>query len=218
MKICSTIEDLLGSQNTFSLSSVNNDNREVEFNDLLILRISDFTYRKIQIVIKTAFKALNHAVESYWLFLGNKCVEDIIIPYQHVSHAFVEVDAMKILDLKNIIRESKMNILGWGHSHADFGVFFSETDWRNQERIFNETANYAIVKRKKNKLINKSIIKYSYGSTFNIHGEKFVQFTWQEPNKKIQHLLAKIEIIHNKNNENFNYFSYEKEIQKYFSK
>jgi len=217
MKIGSTIEELYNYQkeNLSGTSKINY--REIKFEDLLKLKISEFAYKKVKKVVKSVFEALNHAVESYWLFLGDNIIQDIIIPYQHVSHAFVEVDGINILNLKKQIEESNLEILGWGHSHADFGVFFSGTDWRNQELIFNETSNYAIIKRKKDDSVSKVIIKYSYGSTFNIHEENFVQLTWQEPEGQIQHFRVNLEIIPSKGNINFDFKSYGKEIQKYFS-
>ncbi|MHA1648072.1 MAG: hypothetical protein ACTSVL_10910 [Promethearchaeota archaeon] len=216
MKIGSSIEDLYNPQHNIlkNLSEF----KEVEFENLLTLKISEFAFKKVKIVVKSAFKAQNHAVESYWLFLGDNFIKDIIIPYQHVSHAFVEVDGINILNLKNEIKESNLDILGWGHSHADFGVFFSDTDWRNQERVFNETSNYVIIKRKNNKADSEIIIKYSYGSTFNIHEDVFVQLTWQVPGRVIQHSHVNLKVIPSKGNLNFDFESYGKEIHKYFSK
>ena len=216
MKISSSIEDLYNPQHNILKNLT--EFREVEFENLLTLKISEFAFKKVKIIIKSAFEALNHAVESYWLFLGDKFIQDIIIPYQHVSYAFVEVDGINILNLKKIIVESNLEILGWGHSHADFGVFFSGTDWRNQKRVFNETSNYVNIKRKKKNIVSKVIIKYSYGSTFNIHEDIFVQLTWQESGGPIQHSHAKLEIIPSKGNLKFDFKSYGKEIHKYFSK
>ena len=216
MKIGSSIEDLYNPQNN-KLKNLS-EFREVDFENLFTLKISEFAYEKVKMVVKSAFEALNHAVESYWLFLGDNIIRDIIIPYQHVSHAFVEVDGINILNLKKQIKESNLEILGWGHSHADFGVFFSGTDWQNQELIFNETSNYAIIKRKNNDAVSKVVIKYSYGSTFNIHEDNFVQLTWQEPGSRIQHSRANLEIIPGKNSLNFDFNSFGQEIQKYFSK
>ncbi len=177
MKIGSTIEELYSSQKVNPSGISKNNYREIKFQDLLKLKISEFAFKKVKTVVKSAFEALNHAVESYWLFLGDSIIRDIIIPHQHVSHAFVEVDGTNILNLKKEIRESNLEILGWGHSHADFEVFFSGTDWQNQKRVFNETSNYAIIERKNTIEVSKVIIKYSYGSTFNIHEDNFVQLT-----------------------------------------
>ncbi len=218
MKIGSSIEELCNAHNNILKTELNFRYREIDFENLLTLKISEFAYKKVKTVVKSAFEALNHAVESYWLFFGDNIIQDIIIPYQHVSHAFVEVDGINILNLKKIIKESNLEILGWGHSHADFGVFFSTTDWRNQERVFNETSNYVIIRRKKENTVSKVIIKYSYGSTFNIHEDNFVQLTWQEPRGSIQHSRVNLEIIPSKNYLNFNFNSYGQEIQKYFSK
>jgi proteasome lid subunit RPN8/RPN11 len=219
MKIGSSIEDLYNPK--YDILKTLSELREVEFENLLTLKISEFAHKKVKTVVKSAFEALNHAVESYWLFLGDTVIQDIIIPYQHVSHAFVEVDGINILNLKKIIIESNLEILGWGHSHADFGVFFSGTDWRNQNRVFNETSNYVIIKKKKKKKkekVSKDIIKYSYGSTFNIHEDIFVQLTWQEPGGSIQHSRAKLEIIPSNCDLKFDFKSFGREIHKYFSK
>ncbi len=75
-----------------------------------------------------------------------------------------------------------------------------------------------LTKRKKENSVSKVIIKYSYGSTFNIHEDNFVQLTWQEPGGPIQHSLVDLEIIPSKIYLNFDFNSYGQEIQKYFSK
>ena len=217
MKIGSSIKDLYNPQHKILKNQSKINYEEVDFENLLTLKISEFAYKKVKTLVKSAFEALNHAVESYWLFLGDNIIRDIIIPYQHVSYAFVKVDGINILNLKKQIKESNLEILGWGHSHADFGVFFSGTDWRNQELIFNETSNYVIIKRRNHDTVLKNIIKYSYGSTFNIHEDNFVQLTWQKPEGQIQHSRANLEIIPSNDNFNFDFKSYGKEIHKYFS-
>lgn len=143
--------------------------------ELNALTITTNAYAKIKCVIQTAFDVMKHAVESYWLLLGDqkRIVRDIIVPEQSISAAYVRVDAEKLLEiLPEIHQRTDLCILGWGHSHGSMSVFFSGTDVQNQERVFNETSNYSIMQ--------DSRIKFSFGSTFNIREEKYAEVIWQD--------------------------------------
>ena len=167
----------------------------VEFNtlsDFFSLTLTKYAWEKCKIVVKGAFEELGQAVESYWLLLGDNIVRDIIVPKQDVSFAFVHVDSENILDMKNEIHANKLNILGWGHSHANFGVFFSGTDVRNQERTLHETNNYRkILKVEESEygpelnIEPDKLIKFSYGSTINIDQDKYAEIIWTDESQKI---------------------------------
>ncbi len=153
------------------------------------------------IVVKTAFEVRGQAVESYWLLLGDTKIRDIIVPNQDVSFASVHVNSTDVLQMKNEIHNNKWKILGWGHSHANFGVFFSGTDIRNQERILHETNNYAMIDfepdgklRRKYDLQQEMEIKYSFGSTLNIHEDKYAEVIWMDESKNIYKKKIEIEV------------------------
>jgi hypothetical protein len=159
--------------------------------ELKLLKITNFAYQKIRMVIETAFEVKSHAVESYWLYLGDDMVREILVPIQSVSGAFVSIEPEALLEIKDqLLKFPNYKILGWGHSHADFGVFFSGTDWRNQERLYYETTNYAIKGQKR--------VKYVYGSTMNVWNDKYAQLTFQFENEKLENVQIPIEIVSEK--------------------
>jgi hypothetical protein len=168
--------------------------------DLTVLEINENAFAKVMLVIETAFEIAKSAVESYWFYVGSEDhpnrVEEIIVPSQSISHAFVSVSITDIIEIQPFLKAElethKWRILGWGHSHADFGVFFSGTDWQNQTRIFHETMNYARVSDEEKKLI-----KFSYGTTFNIHKKLYGNLTFQRPRGELQHTELSFKIISN---------------------
>jgi hypothetical protein len=84
-----------------------------------------------------------------------------------------------MIEVSYALKELNMNkiILGWNHSLCDFGVFFSGTDDANQENIFKETTNYAILP-----YIEKGIqVKFVYGMTVNVKQEVYGEITTQMP-------------------------------------
>ncbi len=157
--------------------------------DLKILKMTETAFRKVSCTLRAAFAASGRAVESYWLYMGDGIVRDIIVPQQTVSGAHVQVHFEDILELKDTIRQSDLPIMGWGHSHANFGVFFSGTDWANQERLLHETSNIVFLQDENRQ------IKYVYGSTFNIHGDTYIQFTYTGAAGQISHEKIGLQII-----------------------
>ena len=65
--------------------------RNLELKDLFTLKISKYAFDKMIFVAREAFKIKKSAVESYWLLKGESFVEDILVPEQSVSHAYVSV-------------------------------------------------------------------------------------------------------------------------------
>jgi proteasome lid subunit RPN8/RPN11 len=193
LDIAGSLDALLNvSDNSSSVNASINECPIQSIEDLVHLQLTQNAYNRAMAVVQTAFEIVGSAVESYWLWLGDekeRIINNIAVPVQHVSHTYVEVSALDLLDLRKELPDEGYSILGWGHSHADFGVFFSGIDWQNQERIFFETSNYA--------RLRNSRIKYCYGSTFNIRSQHFIQLTLQTKSRILQHRLVTIEIIPN---------------------
>ena len=176
------------SDNETTLNDLRKDALKMELKDLLELRISDYAFNKMIYVAREAFVIQMHAVESYWLLIGTKIVEDILIPKQIVSSASVRVPINNLRTIQKRIREEHLKILGWGHSHSNFGVFFSSTDKSNQNTIFNGTTNYILTSK-------DELIKYSFGSTFNIKGAKYGVLTYQKEYERIKNIEIPVKII-----------------------
>lgn len=162
--------------------------RNLELKDLFTLKISKYAFDKMIFVAREAFKIKKSAVESYWLLKGESFVEDILVPEQSVSHAYVSVSPAAIRKISKIVQDQRLKIMGWGHSHADFGVFFSGTDRGNQMTVFHDTTNYI-------RTFDGDLIKYSYGSTFNIHKNVFAMLSYQQIGKDIKSVEIGYEII-----------------------
>ena len=162
--------------------------RKCELEELKVLRISKFAFDKMIYVAREAFKVKKSAVESYWILVGDKYVQDILIPEQSVSHGYVSVPIEGIMKISMYIRENKLKIMGWGHSHADFSVFFSGTDRGNQITVFNETVNYILNSR-------GELIKYCYGSTYNIHANVYAVLSYQREKGEVKSVEIGHEII-----------------------
>ena len=90
-----------------------------------------------------AVSIIHHApYEIYALCIGKDLtVEDIYVPFQNVTYASINIDLEKMMHARQEIRAQKLNIIGWGHSHADFSVFSSGTDDENHKTLLHETSN-----------------------------------------------------------------------------
>ena len=75
-------------------------------------------------------------------------------------YASINIDLEKMMHARQEIRAQKLNIIGWGHSHADFSVFSSGTDDENHKTLLHETSNYTE--------INGIRIKYMLAMTVNM--------------------------------------------------
>ena len=149
-------------------------------------KISKYALEKMFYVAQESFKIANAPVESYWLLAGREYVEDIIIPDQTVTHASVKADPEAIMALKPEISDKKLNILGWGHSHADFGVFFSGTDESNQKTILHQNTNFIDV--------DGVYYKYCYGMTVNVHRDVYCRFAYLDGDN-YHNVIAEYQII-----------------------
>lgn len=214
MKISQNLKDMLKSKETADNPPKNprisQKNIVGALADLNMLKMTEIVYRKISCTLRAAFAASGKAVESYWLYAGDGIVRDIIVPTQTVSGAHVHVHLEDILGLKEYIRETGMPIMGWGHSHANFAVFFSGTDWANQEKLLHETSNIVYLEKENTQ------IKYVYGSTFNIHGETYIMFTYTGEDGEIIHKKIELRIIPT-GSATFNEREYMKELAEKFN-
>ncbi len=188
MKISEDLRDILQSEQEINLSKPEARALKGSSEDLEVLKIREHIFDKMLYVAKHAFEIKRHAVESYWLLLGNYDVEEILIPKQIVHGASVRVPLDAVVEMQRQIRKDHLKVLGWGHSHANFGVFFSGTDRFNQKNVFNGTTNYYIFP-------NGQLVKYAYGLTINIHGDSYGRLTYQERKGKIMHKEIPVEII-----------------------
>jgi hypothetical protein len=183
--------------------------------DLFTLKITDYAFDRAMYIVQTAFEIAKNPVESYWFYVGKddrpNLIEDVIVPHQSISHAFVSVSISEILEMQPEIRKQlrvhQWRVLGWGHSHADFGVFFSGTDWINQSRIFHETMNYARIEDEQ-----KQILKYSYGTTFNIHKNLYGNISFQRIGKNIEHAGVVIKVVPNSEQMKLDKISFKQEL------
>lgn len=117
--------------------------------------------------------------EVYAFLVGNDdIVTDILIPPQTVSYTHISISPNDLMQLVEPIEKYNLKILGWGHSHCDFSVFFSNTDDENQMRILNETENYKEFTTDDGHIIK---MKFAYGVTVNINGEVYGEVTTQFP-------------------------------------
>jgi hypothetical protein len=191
--VANSIEALLAENDEQTSASVTDSDvlghvRNMELEDLKTLKISRYAFDKMLYTLRQAFKVKGSAVESYWLLVGDTYVKDILIPEQSASHGYVSVSERGILKISKLIQENQIKIMGWGHSHADFGVFFSGTDRGNQMTVFYETTNY--IKNSKGELI-----KYCYGSTYNIHEKVYAVLSYQFKDEEVRSVEISHEII-----------------------
>ena len=151
---------------------------------LSIIRISQVALEKLYLLAQEVFEVLHQPLEVYALCLGEDgIISDILIPQQNVSFASIHIHSDNILALIPEIQEKNLPILGWAHSHANFGVFFSGTDDSNQKVILAETANYRETE-------DKQRVKYTYGITVNIHRALYGEVSTQFASGRIEHKKA----------------------------
>lgn len=151
---------------------------------LSIIRITQVALEKLYLLAQEVFEVLHQPLEVYALCLGEDgIISDLIIPQQNVSFASIHIHSDNILALIPEIQEKNLPILGWAHSHANFGVFFSGTDDSNQKVILAETANYREIE-------DKQRVKYSYGITVNINRALYGEVSTQFASGRIEHKKA----------------------------
>ena len=149
--------------------------------------ITRYALQKLFILAEEIVKLFHYPVEVYCLVFGtDSLIEDFIIPKQSSSSAFVHINSRALLELSTEIREKNLIILGWAHSHANMGVFFSGTDDKNQATLLSETSNYM--------QLDNTQVKYVYGMTVNIRHDYFGVVSTQYPCGRIEHREAKIQI------------------------
>ena len=103
-----------------------------------------------------------------------------------MTYVSINIDPESILELADFIRANNVTVLGWAHSHADFGVFFSGVDARNQQTLLAETTNYLIRDDMK--------LKFAYGMTVNTHTHKYGVISTQYPCGSIRNVEAQFDV------------------------
>lgn len=83
---------------------------------------------------------------------------------QTVNYTHCESSPDGMIDLSFSVQDKNMRFVGWGHSHSDFGVFYSNTDYTN---ILSLTRSNGIPIVDKDGNIQS---KYLYGMTYNANG------------------------------------------------
>ncbi|MHA1744500.1 MAG: hypothetical protein ACTSWW_00785 [Promethearchaeota archaeon] len=155
---------------------------------LSIIRITQVALEKLYLLAQEVFEVLHQPLEVYALCFGEDgIISDILIPQQYVSFASIHIHSDNILALIPEIQEKNLPILGWAHSHANFGVFFSGTDDSNQKVILAETANYREIE-------DKQRVKYTYGLTVNIHRALYGEVSTQFASGRLEHKKASFSI------------------------
>ncbi|MCF2138751.1 MAG: hypothetical protein K9W44_01685 [Candidatus Lokiarchaeota archaeon] len=158
------------------------------FHPITEILITEYALEKMFIMAEEVTKITTKEVEVYALCTGkNHIIEDILIPNQQVHFASVNVEGRDLLDLSSYIHKKNLTILGWTHSHANLNVFFSGTDYFNQDTLLAETSNY----RKWNGIQ----VKYVYGITVNLNHKYFGLVSTQVFTGKIFHESASFKII-----------------------
>lgn len=117
-------------------------------------------------------------IEAYCIMLSNRddlAVTEILIPEQTATGGNVTVEPEAINDLRRKIKEmnasapegSRWKAVGWSHSHGGMSVFFSGTDWQNQQRLLNSIG--LITEHNGQKLMTV------FGMTVNIRREIYAE-------------------------------------------
>lgn len=189
-----SLEDLLHSPSDKELQGAEKRKKSVvekipdNFFPLKTIPITALALEKMFIMAQEVFSVTNNHVEVYSLSVGsNHIIEDILIPAQDVNHASVHVDTKSLLEVMPIIRSKQLTILGWNHSHASFSVFFSGTDYNNQDIILNDTANY--------RQWHSMKVKYAYGMTVNVNREYYGLVSTQIFTGKVFHEEAYFKVV-----------------------
>lgn len=152
------------------------------------IKITRLALEKMFILAQEIFHVFETPLEAYCLCIGHEdTIDDILIPRQRVAFTSVHIDPHDLLEIAPLIREKQLNILGWSHSHANFSVFFSGTDDRNQNVLLTETSNYDV--------LNQMKIKFVYGMTVNVMRDIFGMVSTQYSCNRIEHVQAKIQIL-----------------------
>lgn len=159
-----------------------------EISPLNTIKIKQSALEKIFLLAQSVECIFGRPLEVYCICTGEKdVITDILIPEQNITYVSINIQPEHILALAPEIRANNLQVLGWAHSHANFGVFFSGTDDYNQSTLLNDTTNY--LEREGTK------IKFVYGMTVNTHKNLYGIVTTQYYSGKVQHIKADFEII-----------------------
>jgi len=193
--VADTLTELFGteSKNTPAFSSGSKDECGIQNENsppvppLSTIMITRSALEKMFILAEQITVIAHRPLEVYSLSIGQMgVISDILIPPQRVTYTSIFIEPLAILGLKPLIQANQWDILGWNHSHADFGVFFSHTDRKNQCIVLSETTNYQV--------LGETRIKYCYGMTVNLQREVFGMVSTQYPSGKVIHTPAKLNL------------------------
>ncbi len=197
--VSDSLEELLGirppSQPKIDLTNTNanpgsdlaQDDKQKEIPPIGVIKIRKSALEKIFILAQSVERIFGRPLEVYCICTGEKdVITDILIPKQNITYVSINIEPQHILALAPEIREKNLQVLGWAHSHANFGVFFSGTDDRNQLTLLTDTANYLEIEGVK--------VKFVYGMTVNTHKNLFGIVSTQYITGKITHVKAEFEI------------------------
>lgn len=152
------------------------------------IKITRFALESMFQLAKAVKNYTHSSVEVFAFCLGSEeTITDIFIPVQKVGGASVHVPEVSMKQYYNFIRNNPLEVLGWTHSHADFNVFFSGTDYQNQSIILDQTANYTY--------LDKIRVKYCYGITVNLKRDLFGIITTHFPSGEIINQKAVFELF-----------------------
>lgn len=156
--------------------ALNSDAQEIRNNRELFskLYITDFALAKARAYAGLAKDYTGSYTECYGFLLGSankksRLVDDVYFaPGQEVNAAHVNIPSKKVIDAGSYIREKKQlkRILGWWHSHANFGTFHSGTDDENLITVLNQIAptNYVNLYEER-EFLNRDIKKTKNGDS-----------------------------------------------------
>ncbi len=178
-------------QNTSSSHKIISKEQE-ETLAITTIQITAHALQKMFFMAKEVVRIFNEPLEVYALAIGStKVIQDILIPVQTCSFTSIHINAEDLLSLMPAIQKQDVTVLGWTHSHANFGVFFSETDIQNQKIILAETSNYIF--------LDGHRVKFCYGMTVNINQEVFGMVSTQFSSGNIHSKPVSFDVLESPN-------------------
>jgi len=128
---------------------------------LVEIRITNGALEKAKTYASLIKEVHKHDQECYGFLLGKKnadpvqaaLVQDVVLAHdQDVTSASVRLDGAAVIRTAKEILSKGYRVLGWWHSHSNFGTFHSGTDDNNLFTVLNQIApiNSVKIHREKN--------------------------------------------------------------------